>query len=46
MNMNPIQLFDTESSTFSYILAAPGDAAAVLTDPVELQLADGELILA
>ena len=34
MNMNPIQLFDTESSTFTYILAAPGDAAAVLIDPV------------
>ena len=34
MNMNPIQLFDTESSTFTYILAAPGDPAAVLIDPV------------
>ncbi len=34
MNVNPIQLFDTESSTFTYILAAPGDKAAVLIDPV------------
>ena len=34
MNMNPFQLFDTESFTFTYILAAPGDTAAVLIDPV------------
>lgn len=34
MNVNPIQLFDTESSTFTYLLAAPGDKAAVLIDPV------------
>lgn len=35
MNMNPIQLFDAESSTFTYILAAPGNPAAVIIDPVE-----------
>ena len=35
MNLNPIQLFDTESSTFTYILAAPGETDAVLIDPVE-----------
>ena len=34
MIMKPFQLFDTESSTFTYILAAPGDTAAVLIDPV------------
>ena len=34
MSLSPIQLFDTESSTFTYILAAPGDHAAVLIDPV------------
>lgn len=35
MNVKPIQLFDAESSTFTYILAAPGDTAAVIIDPVE-----------
>jgi sulfur dioxygenase len=35
MNLNPIQLFDTESSTFTYILAVPGQSEAVLIDPVE-----------
>lgn len=35
MNLNPIQLFDTESSTFTYILAAPGESDAVIIDPVE-----------
>jgi sulfur dioxygenase len=35
MNVNPIQLFDTESSTFTYLLVAPGDNAAVLIDPVQ-----------
>ena len=35
MNVNPIQLFDTESSTFTYILAAPGEAEAVIIDPVD-----------
>jgi sulfur dioxygenase len=34
MNVNPIQLFDTESSTFTYLLVAPGERAAVLIDPV------------
>jgi glyoxylase-like metal-dependent hydrolase (beta-lactamase superfamily II) len=36
--MNPIQLFDAESSTFTYILAAPGQTEAVIIDPVERQL--------
>ena len=35
MNINPIQLFDTESSTFTYILAAPGSVDAVIVDPVD-----------
>lgn len=35
MNLNPIQLFDTESSTFTYILAAPGSNQAVIIDPVD-----------
>jgi len=35
MNVNPIQLFDTESSTFTYILAGPGETDAVIIDPVE-----------
>lgn len=35
MKLNPIQLFDTESSTYTYILAAPGDTEAVIIDPVE-----------
>ena len=35
MHINPVQLFDTESSTFTYILAAPGEQDAVIIDPVE-----------
>lgn len=35
MKLNPIQLFDTESSTFTYILAAPDETEAVIIDPVE-----------
>jgi len=35
MNLNPIQLFDTESSTFTYILAGPDSDEAVIIDPVE-----------
>lgn len=35
MNINPIQLFDSESSTYTYILAGPGQAEAVIVDPVE-----------
>lgn len=35
MNINPIQLFDTESSTYTYILAAPGAHEAVIIDPVD-----------
>ena len=38
MHVNPIQLFDTESSTFTYILAAPGEQEAVIIDPVERHL--------
>jgi len=36
--INPIQLFDTESSTYTYILAAPGSTEAVLIDPVARHL--------
>jgi sulfur dioxygenase len=32
--MNPLQLFDNESSTFTYILSVPGHADAVIIDPV------------
>lgn len=35
MNINPIQLFDVESSTFTYILAAPDSNEAVIIDPVD-----------
>ena len=35
MNLNPIQLFDAESSTFTYILSAPGSTDAVIIDPVD-----------
>ncbi len=35
MHNNPIQLFDAASSTFTYILAAPGSDAAVIIDPVD-----------
>lgn len=35
MKINPIQLFDAESSTYTYILAAPGDDQAVIIDPVD-----------
>ncbi|HEU4851026.1 MAG TPA: MBL fold metallo-hydrolase [Telluria sp.] len=35
MNLNPIQLFDVESSTFTYILFAPGEDQAVIIDPVD-----------
>lgn len=37
MNMLPIQLFDPESSTFTYILRDPDGNEAVLIDPVEGQ---------
>jgi len=36
--MNPIQLFDTESSTFTYVLAAPGSLDAAIIDPVAQHL--------
>jgi glyoxylase-like metal-dependent hydrolase (beta-lactamase superfamily II) len=35
LNLNPIQLFDVESSTFTYILNAPGTQDAVIIDPVD-----------
>lgn len=35
MNLLPIQLFDAESSTYTYILRAPGSADAVIIDPVD-----------
>ena len=35
MNINPIQLFDVESSTFTYILVADDERSAVIIDPVE-----------
>lgn len=35
MDLLPIQLFDTESSTYTYILPAPGSADAVIIDPVD-----------
>ena len=35
MHVNPIQLFDAESSTFTYILAAAGSPDAVIIDPVD-----------
>ncbi|GAB3452394.1 MBL fold metallo-hydrolase [Massilia terrae] len=38
MNPNPIQLFDTESSTFTYILNVPGTKDAVIVDPVDHNL--------
>jgi glyoxylase-like metal-dependent hydrolase (beta-lactamase superfamily II) len=39
MNVNPIQLFDAQSSTFTYILNAPGTREAVIIDPVDRNLA-------
>ena len=35
MTVNPIQLFDAESSTFTYILADPLGCDAVIIDPVD-----------
>jgi sulfur dioxygenase len=35
MHLNPIQLFDSESSTYTYILAAPDASGSVIIDPVE-----------
>jgi len=35
MQVNPIQLFDAESSTYTYILAAPDNRNAVIIDPVD-----------
>jgi sulfur dioxygenase len=35
MNFLPVQLFDAESSTYTYILVADDDKAAVIIDPVE-----------
>ncbi|WP_269143681.1 MBL fold metallo-hydrolase [Massilia phyllostachyos] len=38
MQINPIQLFDAESSTYTYILAAPDSRDAVIIDPVDRNL--------
>lgn len=38
MHHNPIQLFDTESSTFTYILCCVGETDAVIIDPVDHNL--------
>ncbi|GAB3448818.1 MBL fold metallo-hydrolase [Massilia solisilvae] len=38
MNINPIQLFDAESSTFTYILCGPDSREAVIIDPVDHNL--------
>lgn len=35
MKINPVQLFDVESSTFTYILVADDEQSAVIIDPVE-----------
>lgn len=35
MHVNPIQLFDAESSTFTYILCAPDSRDTVIIDPVD-----------
>jgi sulfur dioxygenase len=35
MNLNPVQLFDAQSSTFTYILSVPGCPDAVIIDPVD-----------
>lgn len=39
MSINPIQLFDVESSTFTYLLIADDDKSAVIIDPVDRHLA-------
>ena len=54
MNVNPVQLFDVESSTLTYILVADDEKSAVIIDPVErhwerdvahlVQLSDGDVI--
>lgn len=36
--MQPIQLFDAESSTYTYILFEPGQPEALIIDPVEGQI--------
>lgn len=36
--MNPIQLFDTASSTYTYVLFDPGTRDAIIIDPVDAQL--------
>jgi glyoxylase-like metal-dependent hydrolase (beta-lactamase superfamily II) len=38
MQINPIQLFDAESSTYTYILTAPDSIDAVIIDPVDRNL--------
>lgn len=36
--MKPIQLFDSESSTYTYLLTDPASGEAVLIDPVDTQI--------
>ncbi|HZX27555.1 MAG TPA: MBL fold metallo-hydrolase [Telluria sp.] len=38
MQLIPVQLFDVESSTFTYILFVPGEREAVIIDPVDHHL--------
>lgn len=35
MNIIPVQLFDVESSTFTYILVGDDEKSAVIIDPLE-----------
>ncbi len=37
--MNPIQLFDTASSTYTYVLFDPSTREAIIIDPVDTQIA-------
>ncbi|WP_020653415.1 MBL fold metallo-hydrolase [Massilia niastensis] len=39
MQVNPFQLFDAESSTFTYILVSPDNRDAVIIDPVDRHFA-------
>ena len=36
--MKPIQLFDTASSTYTYVLFDPASREAVIIDPVDTQI--------
>lgn len=41
MTMKPIQLFDTASSTYTYLLFDPTSREAIIIDPVDTQVARG-----